>query len=119
MGILATIQGLTVATASWLVLAWRRRRSLRQEEVEQALGSRKEALGVLLDATVEIEEKQKGETDLGLLQQYLDEVTATKLRALRELRHEHLRGDRMFLVFLMQCSHLSQEIQAKLGNTRH
>ena len=48
------------------------------------------------------------------LKQFLDEVTLIKLRGLREMSDEHLRGDRMFSIFLMQCANLIRKIQGKL-----
>jgi hypothetical protein len=44
----------------------------------------------------------------------LDKVTRIKLKALDELTHEALRGDRIFLIFLTQCANLINKIQAKI-----
>jgi hypothetical protein len=44
----------------------------------------------------------------------LDKVTRIKLKALEELTHEALRGDRIFLIFITQCANLINKIQAKI-----
>ncbi len=49
------------------------------------------------------------------LKDYLNEVTEVKLDALKELTHEALRGDRLFSIFLMQCSNLTRKIQMKIS----
>ena len=46
---------------------------------------------------------------------HLDEITGIKIKALEELTHEDLRGDRMFLIFLMQCGNVINKIQAKIA----
>jgi hypothetical protein len=61
-----------------------------------------------------VERAQMSIEDAAGLRTYLDEVTRIKLRALAELTHEDLRGDRLFSIFLMQCSALSRKIEAKL-----
>jgi hypothetical protein len=48
------------------------------------------------------------------LENYLDEITRIKLRALEELTHEDLRSDRTFSIFLMQCANLIRKIQSKI-----
>ncbi|MEC9001835.1 MAG: hypothetical protein VX644_00560, partial [Planctomycetota bacterium] len=48
------------------------------------------------------------------LQDFLDEVTAIKLQALRELTEEGLRGDQSFSIFLDQCAGLRNKIQLKI-----
>jgi len=53
-------------------------------------------------------------TDAHRLEGYLDEITRIKLKALDELTHEDLRGDRMFLIFLMQCGNVINKIQSKI-----
>ena len=49
----------------------------------------------------------------------LDEVTRIKLKALRQLTHEDLRGDRVFLIFLTQCASLIGKIQAKMNQVAY
>ena len=48
------------------------------------------------------------------LRNFLDEVTAIKLQALRELTEEGLRGDQAFSIFLDQCAGLRNKIQLKI-----
>ncbi len=53
--------------------------------------------------------------DTAELRQFLDQVTRIKIRAIAELTHEELLGDRMFSIFLTQCSAVSRKIEAKLA----
>jgi len=55
-----------------------------------------------------------GVSDPEKLRDMLNEVTRIKLKALRQLTHEDLRGDRVFLIFLTQCANLIGKIQAKM-----
>ena len=81
----------------------RSRRALRDAQ--------KGRLNALLEETVKIEEAQIEAIDSHELKGFLDQVTHVKLRALREVTHEDLRGDRLFSIFLMQCENLSRKIQ--------
>jgi TRAP transporter TAXI family solute receptor len=112
---LAAIKELLVAFGAGLYLLWTRRRWRHAREQEGLLSEMKERLDVLLDRTARIEHDQIGETDRDILERYLDRVTEIKLEALDELTHEDLRGDRMFLIFLIQCGSLIERIQGKLA----
>jgi len=46
----------------------------------------------------------------------LNQVTQIKLMALEELTHEELRGDRVFLIFVTQCSNLINTLQQKINH---
>ena len=83
------------------------------------MSKEKEYLDSFLDETVRIEKAQMGTEDPSQLKQYLNEVTKTKIKALEELSHEDLRGDRHFLIFLTQCANLSRKIQAKIELSYH
>jgi len=112
---LAAIKELLVAFGAGLYLLWTRRRWRHASEQEGLLSEMKERLDVLLDRTARIEHDQIGENDRDILEGYLDQVTEIKLEALDELTHEDLRGDRMFLIFLIQCGSLIERIQGKLA----
>ena len=74
----------------------------------------KEHLDAFLDQTLQIEAAQMDTTDVKELGVFFDDVTRMKLRALRELTQEDLRGDRTFSIFLMQCANLINRIQMKI-----
>jgi hypothetical protein len=76
----------------------------------------KDRLDELLIDTLRIEENQVGVSDPEKLAEMLNEVTRIKLKALRQLTHEDLRGDRVFLIFLTQCANLIGKIQAKMNH---
>ncbi len=115
---LAAIKELLFALGAGCYLLWTRRRWRHAREQEGLLSEMKERLDELLDRTARIERDQVGETDRAVLERYLDQVTATKLEALDELTHEDLRGDRMFLIFLIQCGSLIERLQRKLAMTK-
>lgn len=114
---LAATKELLVALGAGCYLLWTRRRWRHARAQEGLLSEMKERLDVLLDRTARIERDQIGETDRPVLERYLDQVTEIKLEALDELTHEDLRGDRMFLIFLIQCGSLIERIQSKLTTT--
>lgn len=99
------------ALAYLLWSSWKDRRSRQHEREIQAI---KNQLDSYLDETVRIEKAQMASADPVQLEAYLDEVTTIKLRAIEELTHEDLRGDRHFLIFLTQCANLIRKIQEKL-----
>ena len=112
---LAAIKELLFAFGAGIWLLWSRRRHARAKVRDRALSAMKERLDSLLDRTAEIERAQMNETEPDVLRAMLDQVTEIKLEALDELTHEDLRGDRQFLIFLIQCGNLMDKIQAKLA----
>lgn len=113
---LAATKELLFALAAGIYLIWERWRRLREKEEKAELNEQKSRLDELLTRTVEIEARQIEEADEAVLKQMLDDVTRIKLRALDELTHQELRGDRSFLIFLTQCSNLIAKIQVKIAN---
>jgi len=111
---LAATKELLFALAAGIYLLWERWRRMQEKEKQAKFNEQKERLDELLSRTVAIESQQMGITDTKVLRQMLDEVTRIKIQALEELTHEQLRGDRIFLIFLTQCSSLIAKIQAKL-----
>ena len=109
----AGIKELLFALGAGLYLLWNRRQRMREKDRRAKFDAQKDRLNALLEQTVKIEEAQIEAIDSHELKGYLDQVTHVKLRALRELTHEDLRGDRLFSIFLMQCENLSRKIQAK------
>ena len=109
----AGIKELLFALGAGLYLLWNRRQRMREKDRRAKFDAQKDRLNALLEQTVKIEEAQIEAVDSHELKGYLDQVTHVKLRALRELTHEDLRGDRLFSIFLMQCENLSRKIQAK------
>lgn len=114
METLAATKELLFAFGAGLYLVWDRWRRLKERERQVLVAADKERLDVFLTQTLEIEAAQMETTDLAQLGSFLDEVTRIKLRALRELTNEELRGDQMFSIFLMQCSNLIGKIQMKM-----
>ncbi len=112
---IAAFKELAFALFAGLYLLWGRFRKFEEREKAHAIQKEKDRLDEMLTETLRIEEAQVSETDLESLQRMLDEVTRIKLKALRQLTHESLRGDRVFLIFLTQCSSLIGKIQAKMG----
>ncbi len=115
---LASVKELFFALLAGGYLVWARWRRLRERERSRELTTLKKRLDALLDETVRIERAQIEADDARELKKYLDEVTRIKLKALEELTHEDLRGDRMFLIFLTQCGDLIHKIQAKISIER-
>ena len=111
---LAGIKELLVAAGAGLYLLWRRRRRLQKEHDVKLLETQRAALEGLMDETVRIEQAQMSCVDADELERFLDDVTMLKLKALGELSHKDLRGDRLFLIFLIQCANLIRKIQSKL-----
>lgn len=112
---LAAGKELLFAFGAGLYLLWERRRRSASQARAATLGRMKERLDRFLDETARIEEAQMGLDDASALAPLLDEVTRIKLEALRELTHEDLRGDRMFLIFLLQCGNLISKLQRKIA----
>lgn len=115
---LAAIKELFFALGAGLYLLWERRRRLAAQVRSEELGRMKERLDALLDETARIEAEQIGVYDAAQLTGYLRDVTRIKLRGLSELTHEDLRGDRMFLIFLLQCGNLISKLQRKIQQPR-
>ena len=111
---LAATKDILFAFAAGLYLLWSRYRDSKRKEQERALQELKERLDRFLDETIRIERAQMETEDSIELKDCLDAVTIIKLKALEELSHEDLRGDRAFHIFLTQCANLIAKIQAKI-----
>ena len=82
---------------------------------QTAFSEDKEKLDVLLAQTVDIERQYASADAQEDLQGMLRQVMQIKIQALEELTHESLRGDRVFLIFMTQCSNLIDSIQSKMN----
>lgn len=112
---IAAFKELVFALFAGMYLLWGRFRRFEEREKERSIQREKDKLDELLTETLTIEEAQVGESDPERLTEMLNEVTRIKLKALRQLTHEDLRGDRVFLIFLTQCANLIGKIEAKLN----
>ncbi len=111
---LAGARELLFALVAGLYLVWDRWRRLKEDERQTRMQAEKDRLDLFLAETLKVERALLRATDAGQLNRYLDEVTDIKLRALEELTHEDLRGDRAFSIFLAQCANLISKIQHKI-----
>lgn len=111
---IAAFKELVFALFAGLYLLWGRFKKFEEDEKSRLIQREKDRLDELLIETLRIEEKQVGVSDPEKLRDMLNEVTRIKLKALRQLTHEDLRGDRVFLIFLTQCANLIGKIQAKM-----
>ncbi len=125
---LAAIKDLFWATGGLIGMAyilWRkhrrkqRRNQLREKELQRQKSNQyfKDLLDEFLKETIVIEEKLSQINDPKGLEELLQQISEVKLRALNELTEETLRGNRMFLIFLQQCGHLSQAVRGKIWLT--
>jgi hypothetical protein len=105
---------LLVALGTGFYLLWLRWRRLKAREADEFLHEQKDRLDWFLQQTLQIEKSQMTCKQVQGLQDFLDEVTAIKLQALRELTEEGLRGDQAFSIFLDQCAGLRNKIQLKI-----
>ena len=112
---LAALKELAVAFVAGLYLLWDRWRRQQQKELARQLSEDKEKLDVLLAQTVDIERQYASAEAMNDLQGMLGQVMQIKIQALEELTHESLRGDRVFLIFMTQCSNLIDSIQSKMN----
>lgn len=113
---IAAFKELAFALFAGLYLLWGRFKRFEEREKSRQVQREKDRLDELLIETLRIEEKQVAVSDREKLSEMLDEVTRIKLKALRQLTHEDLRGDRVFLIFLTQCANLIGKIQAKMNH---
>lgn len=111
---LAATKELLVGLLAAVYLLFNLRRWRRDHETEAQLAVQRERLDKLLAETARLERAQMDVEDLEQLDKFLDDVTLIKLRALEELQHESLRGDRLFLIFLTQCANVIRKIQSKI-----
>jgi len=111
---LSAVKELMFAFCAGLYLLWDRWRRVKEREERQIVRVMKERLDQFLEESVRLERAQMETDDPQQLREYLNEATRLKLRAIDELTHEDLRGDRMFSIFLLQCGDLAAKIQAKL-----
>jgi len=111
---LDTTRELLVALIAGIFLVWNRWRLSLERKDREAMQAQKERLDALLKETMAIEGAQMGTEDPERLREYMAAVTRIKLRALEELTHEALRGDRLFSIFLAQCATLTQKIQGRI-----
>ena len=111
---LADTKELLVGLIAAICLLWNVRRWRRDHEAREQLEAQRERLDKLLAETAGVERAQMDVEDIEQLNKYLDDVTLIKLRALEELQHESLRGDRLFLIFLTQCANVIRKIQSKI-----
>ena len=116
---IAAFKELAFAFFAGCYLLWGRLRRAEEREKARLIQREKDHLDDLLTETLRIEEAQVRESDPAALHRMLDEVTRIKLKALRQLTHEDLRGDRVFLIFLTQCANLISKIQAKLNEVAY
>ena len=112
---LAALKELAVAFVAGLYLLWDRWRRQQQKALARQLSKEKEKLDVLLAQTVDIERQYASADAMSDLQGMLRQVMKIKIQALEELTHEQLRGDRVFLIFMTQCSNLIDSIQSKMN----
>src|SRR4029078_9641940 len=101
------------ALAAGLYLVWDRWRRVQEREERRLIEAMKERLDRFLEETLGLEKAQMETDDPRKLREYLDGVTRIKLRAIEELTHEALRGDRMVSIFLLQCRDLAAKMQTK------
>ena len=111
---LAGIKELLFTFGAGLYLLWVWWRQHQENVAKAVIKAQKGRMDALLEETVRIERAQMTTQDPGQLKQFLDDVTNIKLKALEELTHEDLRGDRRFSIFLTQCGNLIRKIQGKL-----
>ena len=111
---LAALKELLFALGAGLYLGWTHWQRMKARERARAMHVAKEYLDTFFEETMRIEKAQMVTDEPGRLRYYLDQLTATKLRALEELTHEDLRADTSFTIFLQQCANLSRKIQAKI-----
>jgi len=111
---LVATKELLFAFGAAIYLLWDRWRRLSERERRVRIQAEKGHLDKLLEQTLQIEAEQMNTTDVAELEAFLDDVTRIKLRALRELTHDELRGDRAFSIFLTQCANLMSKIQLKI-----
>lgn len=126
---LAAIKDLFWATGGLIGMAyliWRKRqrkhlrnqlRAKRQQHRERSQLF-KDLLDEFLKETIVIEQDLSHTNDQKILEGMLQKISEVKLRALNELTEETLRGNRMFLIFLQQCGHLSQAVRGKIWLTQ-
>ena len=112
---LAALKELAVAFVAGLYLLWDRWRRQQQKALARQLSKEKDKLDVLLAQTVDIERQYASAEAMSDLQGMLRQVMQIKIQALEELTHESLRGDRVFLIFMTQCSNLIDSIQSKMN----
>ena len=112
---LAALKELAVAFVAGLYLLWDRWRRQHEKEIAARLSEDKEKLDTLLAQTVDIERKYSETNTLESLQGMLRRIMQIKIQALEELTHESLRGDRVFLIFMTQCSSLINSLEAKIN----
>ena len=112
---LSGIKELLFGLAALIFVVWDSRRRKAEKRREVDLKHQKEMLDELLQRTVEIERAQMQTESRDELSRHLDAITQIKLEAIDELTHEDLRGDRMFLIFLVQCSNLTLKIQGRIS----
>jgi TRAP transporter TAXI family solute receptor len=111
---LAGARELLFACVAGIYLLWDRWRRLKEKERRILMQTEKDRLDQFLASTLKVERAQMDETDPARLNQFLDEITNIKLKALEQLTDETLRGDRVFAIFLMQCANLIGKIQSKI-----
>jgi TRAP transporter TAXI family solute receptor len=114
METLAAFKELAFALFAGLYLLWDQWKRIKEKDVERRMLFEKDKLDALLTKTLSIERSQMESNNIVELRAMLDKVTRIKLKALDELTHESLRGDRIFLIFLTQCANLINKIQAKI-----
>ncbi|MEL0061817.1 MAG: TAXI family TRAP transporter solute-binding subunit, partial [Verrucomicrobiales bacterium] len=112
---LAALKELAVAFVAGLYLLWDRWRRQQEKELAKQLFNDKEKLDKLLAQTVDVERRYADAHSQEDLQGMLRQVMQIKIQALEELTHESLRGDRVFLIFMTQCSNLIDSIQSKMN----
>ena len=113
---LAALKELAVAFAAGLYLLWDRWRRQNEKNAANQMSLEKEKLDAFLAQTLEVERKQTETRNVEALNEMLNQVIQIKLMALEELTHEELRGDRVFLIFLTQCSNLINTLQQKINH---
>jgi TRAP transporter TAXI family solute receptor len=122
---LAAIKDLFWATGGLIGMAYliwrknqgkRRRNERRLKQQQRRARSQlfKDLLDEFLKETIVIEQELGQTDDPKILEAMLQKISEVKLRALNELTEETLRGNRMFLIFLQQCGHLSQAVRGKI-----
>lgn len=108
---------LALAALCYLI-SQRWRKAIRREQAQQ-FAKQKDHLDYLLQKTLQIELELAKCTDANRLKQFLHDVTAIKIKALREFTDEELRGDTTFSIFQRQCDNLISRIQLRMLDSQH
>ena len=111
---LSSLKELIVALATMIYVSYRLIQGRREAATLKELQRQKEHLDTLIEAVVDLDQRQRACEDVDVLQSYLSQAFELKDTALHDLTHETLRSNALFTVYFLQITNVIGSIEKRI-----